>query len=147
MKKRILYLFILFILIIIISYIGTKIFSTTQSNITINNTSKNSYNIINNDIYNGLSYEKEFNTKKSNGNTLIINIKNNSNSIPVRATIYKSNSKDITKTIEPNESYSFTYKNDTLIGGIWEKFKVHTTDYDDNGDNINITINAQQFNN
>ncbi len=147
MKKRILYLFILFILIIIISYIGTKIFSTTQSNITINNTSKNSYNIINNDIYNGLSYEKEFNTKKSNGNTLIINIKNNSNSIPVRATIYKSKSKDITKTIEPNESYSFTYKNDTLIGGIWEKFKVHTTDYDDNGDNINITINAQQFNN
>lgn len=140
-------MFILFILIIIISYIGTKIFSTTQSNITINNTSKNSYNIINNDIYNGLSYEKEFNTKKSNGNTLIINIKNNSNSIPVRATIYKSNSKDITKTIEPNESYSFTYKNDTLIGGIWEKFKVHTTDYDDNGDNINITINAQQFNN
>lgn len=147
MKKRILYLFILFILIIIISYIGTKIFSTTQSNITINNTSKNSYNIINNDIYNGLSYEKEFNTKKSNGNTLIINIKNNSDSIPVRAAIYKSNSKDITKTIEPNESYSFTYKNDTLIGGIWEKFKVHTTDYDDNGDNINITINAQQFNN
>lgn len=147
MKKRILYLFILFILIIIISYIGTKIFSTTQSNITINNTSKNSYNIINNDIYNGLSYEKEFNTKKSNGNTLIINIKNNSDSILVRATIYKSNSKDITKTIEPNESYSFTYKNDTLIGGIWEKFKVHTTDYDDNGDNINITINAQQFNN
>lgn len=147
MKKRILYLFILFILIIIISYIGTKIFSTTQSNITINNTSKNSYNIINNDIYNGLSYEKEFNTKKSNGNTLIINIKNNSNSIPVRATIYKSNSKDITKTIEPNESYSFTYKNDTLIGGIWEKFKVHTTDYDDNGDNIDITVNVQQFNN
>lgn len=147
MKKRILYLFILFILIIIISYIGTKIFSTTQSNITINNTSKNSYNIINNDIYNGLSYEKEFNTKKSNGNILIINIKNNSNSIPVRATIYKSNSKDITKTIEPNESYSFTYKNDTLIGGIWEKFKVHTTDYDDNGDNIDITVNVQQFNN
>lgn len=147
MKKRILYLFILFILIIIISYIGTKIFSTTQSNITINNTSKNPYNIINNDIYNGLSYEKEFNTKKSNGNILIINIKNNSDSILVRAAIYKSNSKDITKTIEPNESYSFTYKNDTLIGGIWEKFKVHTTDYDDNGDNINITINAQQFNN
>ena len=147
MKKRILYLFILFILIIIISYIGTKIFSTTQSNITINNIPENSYNIINNDIYNGLSYEKEFNTEKSNGNTLIINIKNNSDSIPVRATIYKSNSKDITKTIEPNESYSFTYKNDTLIGGIWEEFKVHTTDYDDNGDNINITINAQQFNN
>lgn len=147
MKKILLYLFISIILIITIIYIVIKTISTTNTNIAINNIPESSYNIINNDIYNGLSYEKEFNTKKSNGNILIINIKNNSNSIPVRATIYKSNSKDITKTIEPNESYSFTYKNDTLIGGIWEKFKVHTTDYDDNGDNINITINAQQFNN
>ncbi len=147
MKKKILYLLVLFFSIFIAIYIGTKIFSSIHSNIAINNIPKNPYNIINNDIYNGLSYEKEFNTKKSNGNTLIINIKNNSDSIPVKATIYKSNSKDITKTLEPNESYSFTYKNDTLIGGIWEKFKVHTTDYDDNGDNINITINVQQFNN
>ena len=147
MKKRILYILILFILIIIISYIGTKTFSSVQSNITINNISENSYNIVKNDTYNGFSYEKEFNTEKQNGNTLIINIKNNSDSIPVRATIYKSNSKDIIKTIEPNENYSFTYINDTLIGGIWEKFKVHTTDYDDNGDNIDITVNVQQFDN
>ncbi len=129
---------------IVLANENTNISSTINENLEISPYADGIIHIYN-DRYQGLAYTEEFNTKASDGDTLNINIVNNSSNIPVRATIYKSGSKDSVKIIQPGGGYTFTYTNDTLIGGVWEKFKIHVTDYNDDGNEIDITVNARQF--
>ena len=98
-----------------------------------------------NDRYEGTDYDKSFNTRASDGNRLNIDIQNTSETVSVTVIIYKAGCKDDVKTIAPGKSYTFQYTNDTIIGGVWEKFKIKASDADAVGKRISITVNTEQF--